>query len=166
MFVDETWVTTAMTRARGRAPRGQRLAASVPHGHWKTSTFLAALRQDAITAPCVVDGAINRECFRAYVEQVLPPTLTPGDIVVMDNLSCHKIAGVEQTVTVCGAQLLFLPPYGPDLNPIEPAFAKVKALLRKAVERAVEVLWNRTACILDAFTPDDCRNFFRHAGYA
>ena len=155
-----------MTRTHGRAPRGQRLVASVPHGHWKTSTFVAALRSDGITAPCVLDGAMNGEFFRAYVEQFLAPTLKTGDIVIMDNLSSHKIAGVEQAITAHGAQLLYLPPYSPDLNPIEPAFAKLKALLRKAAERTVDALWSRLETVLDAFTADDCRNFFRHAGYA
>lgn len=155
-----------MTRTHGRAPRGQRLVASVPHGHWKTSTFVAALRCDGITAPCVLDGAINGEFFRAYVEQFLAPTLKAGDIVIMDNLSSHKIAGVEQAITARGAQLLYLPPYSPDLNPIEAAFAKLKALLRKAAERTMDALWNRLDNTLDAFTAHDCRNFFRHAGYA
>ena len=155
-----------MTRTHGRAPRGQRLVASVPHGHWKTSTFVAALRCDGITAPCVLDGAMNGEFFLAYVEQFLAPTLKAGDIVIMDNLSSHKIAGVEQAITARGAQLLYLPPYSPDLNPIEPAFAKLKALLRKAAERTVDALWNRLENVLDAFTADDCRNFFQHAGYA
>jgi transposase len=166
VFIDETWATTAMTRTRGRAPRGQRLVASVPHGHWKTSTFVAALRYDGITAPCVIDGAMNGEFFLAYVEQFLAPTLKAGDSVIMDNLSSHKIAGVEQAITARGAQLLYLPPYSPDLNPIEPAFAKFKALLRKAAERTVDALWSRLENVLDAFTADDCRNFFRHAGYA
>jgi len=165
VFIDETWATTTMTRTHGRAPRGQRLVASVPHGHWKTSTFVAALRCDGITAPCVLDGAMNGEFFLAYVEQFLAPTLKAGDIVIMDNLSSHKIAGVEQAITARGAQLLYLPPYSPDLNPIEPAFAKLKALLRKAAERTVDALWNRLENVLDAFTADDCRNFFRHAGY-
>jgi transposase len=166
VFIDETWATTTMTRTRGRAPRGQRLVASVPQGHWKTSTFVAALRYDGITAPCVIDGAMNGEFFRAYVEQFLAPTLKAGDIVIMDNLSSHKIAGVEQAITARGAQLLYLPPYSPDLNPIEPAFAKLKALLRTAAERTVDALWNRLENVLDAFTANDCRNFFRHAGYA
>lgn len=155
-----------MTRTHGRAPRGQRLVASVPHGHWKTSTFVAALRCDGITAPCVLDGAMNGEFFLAYVEQFLAPTLKAGDIVIMDNLSSHKIAGVERAITARGAQLLYLPPYSPDLNPIEPAFAKLKALLRKAAERTVDALWNRLENVLDAITADDCRNFFQHAGYA
>lgn len=166
MFIDETWATTTMTRSHGRAPRGQRLVARVPHGHWKTSTFVAALRYDGITAPCVLDGAMNGEFFRAYVEQFLAPTLKAGDIVIMDNLSSHKIAGIEQAIAARGAQLLYLPPYSPDLNPIEPAFAKFKALLRKAAERTVDALWSRLDTVLDAFTADDCRNFFRHAGYA
>jgi transposase len=166
VFIDETWATTTMTRSHGRAPRGQRLVARVPHGHWKTSTFVAALRYDGITAPCVLDGAMNGEFFRAYVEQFLAPTLKAGDIVIMDNLSSHKIAGIEQAIAARGAQLLYLPPYSPDLNPIEPAFAKFKALLRKAAERTVDALWSRLDTVLDAFTADDCRNFFRHAGYA
>lgn len=124
------------------------------------------MRYDGITAPCVFDGTMNGEFFHAYVEQVLAPTLKVGDIVFIDNLSSHKIAGVEQAITARGAQLLYLPPYSPDLNPIEPAFAKLKALLRKATERTVDALWNQLKNVLDAFTADDCRNFFRHVGYA
>ena len=135
VFIDETWVKTNMTRRYGRAKRGHRLVAAVPHGHWKTTTFVGALRCDGLTAPLVVDGAINGELFLAYVEQVLVPTLKPGDVVIMDNLRVHKIAGVREAIEAASARLLFIPPYSPDLNPIEMAFSKVKALLRaKAIE--------------------------------
>src|SRR5215468_6144291 len=130
VFIDETWATTNMTRVRGRSPRGERLVAAVPHGHWKTSTFVAALRTSGLTAPLVLDGAMNGEAFRAYVEQILAPTLAPGDIVIMDNLAAHKVAGIRQAIEACGATLLYLPPYSPDLNPIEQSFAKLKALIR------------------------------------
>ena len=132
VFLDETWATTNMARRHGRARRGQRLVAAVPHGHWKTTTFVAALRHDGISAPCVFDGAINGARFRACVEQALAPTLRPGDIVVMDNLRAHKVTGVRDAIEARGARLLYLPPYSPDLNPIEQAFAKLKALLRTA----------------------------------
>ena len=165
VFIDETWATTSMARRYGRAPRGQRLVAGVPHGHWKTSTFVAGLRRTGITAPCVLDGAMNGDAFRAYVEQFLAPTLAAGDIVVMDNLPSHKVAGVEQAIAARGATLLYLPPYSPDLNPIELAFAKLKALLRKAAERTVDALWRGIGAALEHFTALECRNFFRHAGY-
>ena len=142
-----------MARRHGRARRGQRLVAAVPHGHWQTSTFLAALRQDRITAPCVCDGAINGERFRAYVEQALAPTLEPGDVVIMDNLGAHKVAGVREAIEVRGAHLLYLPPYSPDLNPIEQVFAKLKTLLRTAAKRTVAALWHALGQALDAFTP-------------
>ncbi len=154
-----------MARRYGRAVRGQRLVASVPHGHWKTSTFLAALRQDKITAPCIIDGAINGETFRAYVEQFLAPTLEPGDIVIMDNLSSHKVAGVRQAIEAAGAALLYLPPYSPDLNPIEQLFAKLKALLRKAAARTIDALHNAVAAALAASHPSECANFIANAGY-
>jgi transposase len=141
VFLDETWATTNMARRYGRAPRGERVIASVPHGHWKTSTFVAGLREDTITAPLVIDGAMDGETFRAYVEQFLAPTLAHGDIVIMDNLSSHKVAGVREAIEARGASLIYLPPYSPDLNPIEQAFAKLKALLRKAAPRTVEALW-------------------------
>src|ERR1700719_1765246 len=128
VFLDETWATTNMARRYGRAPRGERVIASVPHGHWKTSTLVAGLRDDAITAPLVIDGAMNGEIFRAYIEQFLAPTLAHGDIVVMDNLRSHKVAGVREAIEARGASLIYLPPYSPDLNPIEQAFAKLKAL--------------------------------------
>jgi transposase len=165
VFIDETWATTNMARRYGRAPRGQRLVASVPHGHWQTSTFLAALRRDRISAPYVLDGAINGETFRAYVEQMLAPTLEPGDIVVMDNLGSHKVAGVREAIEARGAALLYLPPYSPDLNPIEQVFAKLKTLLRSAAARTREALWSAIAYALDAFSPAECANYFANAGY-
>ncbi len=154
-----------MTRRYGRAPRGQRLVAGVPHGHWKTSTFLAALRHDAITAPCVIDGAINGETFRAYVEQCLAPTLRSGDLVVMDNLGSHKVSGVREAIEARGARLLYLPPYSPDLNPIEQVFAKLKALLRRAARRTVEGLWAAIGDLIARFSPAECANYFTNAGY-
>src|SRR5665213_1777874 len=155
-----------MTRTHGRAPRRQRLVDKVPHGHWKTLTFLAALRCDAITAPFVLDGPINGEWFSAYVEQVLVPTLSPGDVVVMDNLGSHKGQAVRRAIRKAGAHLLFLPPYSPDLNPIEQVFAKLKTLLRKAAERTVEATWRRIGALLEAFSPSECANYFANAGYA
>jgi transposase len=165
VFVDETWASTAMTRARGRCASGKRLVMSVPQGHWKTTTFLAALRSDGLVAPTVVDGAINGELFEAYVRQQLVPTLRPGDVVVMDNLSSHKRPGVREAIEAAGASLLYLPPYSPDLNPIEQAFAKLKALLRKAGERTVEGLWRLLGRLLDEFPPEECSNYLSHCGY-
>lgn len=154
-----------MTRRYGRAPRGQRLVAAVPHGHWKTSTFVAGLRTDGLTAPLVVDGAMNGDIFRAYVEQVLAPTLKPGDIVILDNLSSHKVTGVREMVEARGATLVYLPPYSPDLNPIEQAFAKLKSLLRKIAARTVSRLWDALGDLLDRFTPQECANYLANAGY-
>jgi transposase len=165
VFLDETWVKTNMTRLRGRAPRGERLVANVPHGHWKTTTFLAALRVGGLTAPLVVDGAINGEVFLGYVRQQLAPTLDPGDIVVMDNLAAHKVAGVREAIEAAGARVLYLPPYSPDLNPIELVFAKFKWLVRSAAARDVESLWRLCGQLLDRFTPHECNNYFRHCGY-
>jgi transposase len=165
VFIDETWATTNMTRRYGRAPRGQRLVAAVPHGHWKTSTFVAALRTSGLTAPLVVDGAMNGEVFRAYVEQTLVPTLVPGDIVILDNLGSHKVAGVREAIEGCGATLVYLPPYSPDLNPIEQAFAKLKALLRKIAARTVASLWDAIGDLIDRFTPHECVNYLNNAGY-
>lgn len=165
MFIDETWATTAMARRYGRAQRGARLVAAVPHGHWKTTTFLAALRHDGLAAPCVFDGAINGERFRAWVEQALAPTLQPGDVVVMDNLPAHKVKGVREAIAATGARLLYLPPYSPDFNPIEQAFAKLKALLRTAARRTVDTLWDAIGQALDAFTPTECAHYLAHAGY-
>jgi transposase len=155
-----------MTRRYGRSPRGERLVASVPHGHWKTSTFLAALRCDGITAPCVIDGPINGETFRAYVEQLLLPTLVEGDLVVMDNLGSHKGDEVRKMIEAAGAKLLFLPPYSPDLNPIEQLFAKLKALLRKIAARSVSSLWAAVGTVLPLFSATECANYFADAGYA
>ena len=154
-----------MVRLYGWAPVGHRLVDAVPHGHWKTSTFIAGLRQDGLAAPCVFNGAINGELFLAYVEQVLAPTLTSGDIVVMDNLGSHKVAGVRKAIEAAGARLLYLPPYSPDLNPIEQAFAKLKALLRAKALRTVETLWNALGDIVPCFSPHECANFLRHTGY-
>jgi len=166
VFIDETWAKTNMTRTHGRARRGERLVARVPHGRWKTLTFLAALRCDAVTAPFVLDGPINGDWFRAYVEQVLVPTLSPGDVVVMDNLGSHKGRAVRQAIRAAGARLLFLPPYSPDLNPIEQVFAKLKTLLRKADERCVETVWRRIGTLLDHFSPTECGNYLVNSGYA
>jgi transposase len=166
VFIDETWAKTNMTRTHGRCRRGQRLVAKVPHGHWRTLTFLAALRADRIDAPCVLDGPINGPGFKAYVEQFLVPTLTPGDIVIMDNLGSHKGPAIRQALRAVGAKLFFLPPYSPDLNPIEQVFSKLKALLRKADERSVEATWKRIGSLLDAFSPAECANYLTNAGYA
>jgi len=154
-----------MARIYGRAPRGQRLRMGLPHGHWKTTTFVAGLRLTGMVAPMVLDGPINGRAFQAYVDQVLVPELRSGDIVIMDNLGSHKGAGVRAAIEAAGARLLYLPPYSPDFNPIENAFAKLKALLRKAAERSVEGLWNAIGHLIDAFTPRECANFFAAAGY-
>lgn len=154
-----------MARRYGRAPKGERLRAGVPHGHWKTTTFVGALRRTGMVAPMVLDGPINGVWFQAYVEQVLVPEPRPGDIVIMDNLGSHKGAGVRAAIEAAGAKLLYLPPYSPDFNPIENAFSKLKALLRKAAEPTVEALWNRIGALLPAFTPHECANFFVAAGY-
>ena len=166
VFIDETWAKTNMTRTHGRCAKGQRLVDKVPHGHWKTLTFLAALRCDAITAPFVLDGPINGDWFLAYVEQVLVPTLKPGDVVVMDNLGSHKGKAVRRAIRQAGAHLLFLPPYSPDLNPIEQVFAKLKTLLRKAAECTVEATWRRIGKLLDHFSADECANYLDNSGYA
>jgi transposase len=166
VFIDETGTSTNMARQRGRAPRGERLVAKVPHGHWKTTTFVAGLRSTALTAPCVIDGPMSGDAFLAYVAQILAPTLKPGDIVVMDNLSAHKVQGVREAIEAAGASLLYLPPYSPDFNPIEQVFAKLKALLRKAAERSINGLWNRIGSLIHSFQPTECANYFRHAGYA
>lgn len=154
-----------MARLRGWAPKGVRCRASVPHGHWKTTTFTAGLRLDGIAAPMLLDGPMHGLAFRAYVEQVLVPELSPGDIVVMDNLPAHKVTGVRRAIETAGAHLLYLPPYSPDFNPIEMAFSKLKAALRKAAARTVDDLWDAIAQSIDAFTPDECKNYFAAAGY-
>jgi transposase len=166
VFIDETWATTNMTRRHGRAARGLRLSAPVPHGHWKVTTLVAGLRSNGITAPCVFDGAINGERFLAYVEQILAPTLRPDDIVLLDNLSSHKVVGGRAAIVAQGAQLLYLPPYSPDLNPIEQAFAKFKAVLRQAAQRTRDGLWQAIGRTLDLYPPQECHNFFNNAGYA
>lgn len=155
-----------MTRIRGWCPRGQPYLAKVPHGHWKTLTFLAGLRHDRIVAPLVMDGPINGALFTAWVEQFLLPTLVPGDVVILDNLGSHKGAAVRKAIRAAGAHLLFLPAYSPDLNPIEMVFAKLKALVRKAEERTIEATWRRIGALLDHFQPDECAAYIRHAGYA
>jgi transposase len=166
VFLDETWTTTAMARRRGWGRRGTRLVEAAPHGHWRTLTFIAALRQDRIEAPCVFDGPINRRRFLTYVEQCLVPTLKSGDVVVMDNLGSHKGQAVRRAIRAAGAHLLFLPPYSPDLNPIEQVFAKLKHLLRNAAERSIEATWRRIGDLLDRFSPAECANYFRNCGYA
>ena len=166
MFIDETWAKTNMTRRRGRCARGTRLIAKVPHGRWRTLTFLAALRCDRIAAPCVIDGPINGVSFRAYVEQFLLPTLSAGDIVIMDNLGSHKSQAVRQLIRTAGAKLFFLPRYSPDLNPIEQVFAKLKTLLRKADPRTIEQTWRGIGALLNHFTPEECANYLANAGYA
>ena len=165
VFLDETWAKTNMTRLRGRSFIGSRLVESVPHGHWKTTTFLAGIRSSGWVAPLVVDGAINGSMFLRWVEQHLAKTLKSGDVVIMDNLSSHKITGVAEAIESVGATVLYLPPYSPDFNPIEQAFAKLKQLLRSAGDRTVEALWSTCGKILDQFHPSEFRNYFRHSGY-
>ena len=166
VFIDETWTKTNMEPLRGWAPRGRRLTAKVPHGHWKTTTFLAALRHDRIDAPWLLDGPIDGECFQTYVERVLLPTLKRGDIVIMDNLGSHKGKAVRRLIRSVGAKLIFLPKYSPDLNPIEQVFAKLKHLLRKAAARTVEAVCAAIGQLLQAFTPHECANYLENAGYA
>jgi transposase len=165
VFVDETGAATNMARRYGRSPRGQRLDGPIPHGHWKTTTFVAGLTSRGFVAPYVLDGAMNGTIFLAWIEQMLAPTLVPGDIVVMDNLPAHKVGGVRKAIEAQGAELLYLPPYSPDLNPIEQAFAKLKALLRKAAERTVDGLWNAIGLLLDLFQPAECANYLANSGY-
>jgi len=165
VFIDETWTSTSMTRLYGRAPKGQRGIASAPHGHWNTATFVAGLRHHQLTAPLVADGPMDGELFLAYVRQFLCPTLRAGDIVILDNLSSHKVAGVKQAIAAAGATLLYLPPYSPDLNPIEKLFAKLKALLRKAAKRSMETLWNEISELLDTLTSTEGENYFASSGY-
>jgi transposase len=165
VFIDETWAKTNMTRTRGWAPRGKRLVATVPCRRWTTMTFLAGLRADGIIAPLVLDGPINGDAFRAWVEQFLVPSLRPGDVVVLDNLGSHKGPAVRRAIRAAGAHLLFLPPYSPDLNPIEMMFAKLKTLLRKANARSIAAVWHRIGALLSEFTSEECSNYIRHAGY-
>ena len=166
VFIDETWVKTNMAPLRGWGPKGKRLRGFAPHGHWRTLTFLGALRWDQLTAPCVFDGPINGQCFHAYVEQQLLPVLRPGDIVVMDNLGSHKGAAVRQMIRAAGARLWFLPPYSPDLNPIEQAFAKIKHWMRNAQKRSIEDTWRHIGHLVATIDHHECRNYFANAGYA
>jgi transposase len=166
VFIDETWIKTSMTPLRGWGPKGERLRGFAPHGHWRTLTFLGALRCDRLTAPCVFDGPINGECFRAYVEQQLVPVLKPGDIVIMDNLASHKSAGLRRIIRAAGARLWYLPPYSPDLNPIEQAFAKIKHWMRIAQKRTIEDTWRTIGELVAAIQPTECANYFTNAGYA
>ncbi|MCH8139279.1 MAG: IS630 family transposase [Proteobacteria bacterium] len=166
VFIDETWIKTNMAPLRGWGPKGKRLRGFAPHGRWRTMTFLAALRCDGLSAPCVFDGPINGECFRAYVDQQLTPTLKPGDIVVMDNLGSHKSRAVRDAIKAAGARLWFLPPYSPDLNPIEQTFAKIKHWMRMAQKRETEEVWRHVGHLLGTISPDECANYFENAGYA
>ena len=165
IFIDETGATTKMARLRGRAPKGERCKAAIPHGHWKTTTLAAGLRLTGLAAPMLIDGPMDGDAFRAYVAQVLVPELSRGDIVIMDNLPAHRVDGVRETIEAAGAALLYLPPYSPDFNPVEMAFAKLKALLRAAAARTIPDLWKAVAAALDCFTPKECHNYFTAAGY-
>lgn len=166
VFIDETWARTNMAPLRGWSVRGQRLRDQVPHGRWRTMTFLAALRYDGLSAPCVIDGPINGQYFLAYVKQILVPTLKPGDVVILDNLGSHKAHAVRDAIRSAGAHRLFLPPYSPDLNPIEQVFAKLKQLLRKARTRTIEATWRRIGELLANFTAQECANYLTNSGYA
>ena len=165
MFIDETGLNTKMDRLRGRSPKGARLRMGLPHGHWRTTTFVAGLRLTGIDAPMLIDGAMDGDAFEAYVRQVLVPTLAPCDVVIMDNLSVHKRPAVRAAIEAAGAKMLFLPPYSPDFNPIEFAFSKLKALLRAAAERTKDALWDAVAWAIDAITPQESANMFTAAGY-
>ena len=165
VFLDETGTTTAMTRRYGWGSRGERLVDTAPAGHWKTTTFVAGLRRTGLIAPCVLDGPMTGASFRAYVEQLLAPALSPGDVVVLDNLPAHKVSGVAALIGQARASLLYLPAYSPDLNPIEQLFAKLKALLREAAPRTREALWSAIGSLLDRFTPDECANNLSNCGY-
>ena len=165
VFLDETSASTQMTRRYGWSVKGQRCVSAAPHGHWKTTTFLAGLRQHGLTAPLVVDGPMDGPTFLAYIQDFLCPTLKPGDIVIADNLSSHKVAGVREAIEAMGAELRYLPPYSPDLNPIEKLFAKLKTLLRKAEVRTVDALWDYIGTLIDAFSAAECSNYFTSCGY-
>jgi transposase len=166
VFVDETWIKTNMAPLRGWGPKGRRVRGFAPHGRWRTLTFLGALRRDEFAAPCVFDGPINGTCFAAWVEQQLVPVLNPGDIVVMDNLGSHKGAAVRQAIRSAGASLRFLPPYSPDLNPIEQAFAKIKHWMRAAQKRTLEDTWRHIGDLVGTIHPSECQNYFANSGYA
>lgn len=166
VFIDETWIKTNMTPIRGWGPKGKRLRAFAPHGHWRTMTFLGALRNDRLTAPCVFDGPINGQGFRAYVEQQLVPILKPGDIVIMDNLGSHKSPTIRRAIRAAGARLWFLPPYSPDLNPIEQAFSKIKHWMRRAQKRTTDDTWKHIGKLVETIQPNECANYLTNAGYA
>jgi transposase len=165
VFIDETWASTNMARTRGRARKGKRLRVGIPYGHWKTTTFVAGLPVTGMIAPMVLDGPINGDAFQAYVEQVLVPQLAPGDTVLMDNLGSHRRPAIRAAIEAAGARLIYLPPYSPDFNPIENAFAKLKALLRNAAARTVDGLWAVIGHLVELFTPQECANYFTAAGY-
>ena len=165
VFLDETGASTNMVRRYGWSPRGQRLVDAAPHGHWRTTTFVAGLRATGIVAPLVLDGPMTGGTFQAYVEQFLAPTLSPGDVVAMDNLAAHKVAGVREAIAAAGASILYLPPYSPDLNPIEQVFAKLQTLLRKAAARTREALWTAIGGLLNNFSPQECQNYLANSGY-
>jgi transposase len=166
VFVDETWIKTNMAPLRGWGARGKRLKGYAPHGHWRTMTFIAALRSDRLDAPCVFDGPINGQCFRAWVDQQLVATLKPGDIVILDNLGSHKAKAIRQTIRAVGARLWYLPPYSPDLNPIEQAFAKIKHWMRMAQKRTIEDTWRHLGSLIETIAPGECANYLQNAGYA
>ena len=165
VFIDETWISTNMTRTCGRSPKGSRCIGSAPYGHWQTTTFVGALRHQKVSAPMVIEGPMDGDVFLEYVRQVLCPTLTPGDIVILDNLGSHKVDGVEQAILETKATVLYLPPYSPDLNPIEKLFSKLKALLRKAARRSVDALWQEIGKLLDSVSAEECSNYFTSCGY-
>ena len=165
VFIDETWTSTNMTRARGRSPKGSRCIGAAPYGHWQTTTFVGALRHQKVSAPMVIEGPMDGDVFLEYVRSVLYPTLTPGDIVILDNLGSHKVDGVEQAILETKATVLYLPPYSPDLNPIEKLFSKLKALLRKAARRSVDALWQEIGALLDSISAEECSNYFMSCGY-
>jgi transposase len=165
IFIDETGASTKLARRYGRCRRGERLDAALPHGHWKTTTFIGGLTSRGFIAPYVLDGAMDGPTFRAWTEQMLAPKLIPGDVVIMDNLAAHKVQGVRQAIEAKGAELRYLPPYSPDLNPIENAFAKLKALLRTAAERTIDGLWTTIGKLLNHFSPTECQNYIENAGY-
>ena len=165
IFIDESGLSTKMARLRGWAPKGERCRAAIPHGHWKTITFVGGLTLNGFIAPMLLDGPMDGTCFRAWIEQMLAPALRPGHLVIMDNLPAHKVVGIKEAIAACGAGLLYLPPYSPDLNPIENAFAKFKAYVRKAAARTFEALETAAASALRQFYPNECLNFFAHAGY-
>ena len=165
MFIDETWTATNMTRSHGRCSRGERLRMGYPHGHRKTTTLVAGLRMTGMVAPMVLDGPINGDWFEAYVRKILVPDLGRGDVVIMDNLSSHKRASVREAIEAAGARLMFLPPYSPDFNPIEKAFARLKAMLCRAGERTVSGLWSLIGKLVDLFQPQECASYFSSCGY-